>query len=68
MIIDHDYIAEVRLLRPAMILPSPQTVSRDTAGIYEAGTHNARQYFADRDSVTHLSLDGRSASIVASYL
>ena len=44
-VLDEDYQAEVAMLRPGTILPSPQTVSRDIKSIYAEMSKNVRNYF-----------------------
>jgi hypothetical protein len=44
-VLDEDYQAEVEMLRPGTILPSPQTVSRDIKAIYAEMSKNVRNYF-----------------------
>jgi hypothetical protein len=45
-VLDEDYQAEVRMLHPGTILPSPQTVSRDIKAIYSEMSKNVRNYFS----------------------
>lgn len=47
-VLDEDYQAEVEMLRPGTILPSPQTVSRDIKAIYVSMSIMLRTYFAVR--------------------
>jgi hypothetical protein len=44
-ILDEDYQAEVEMLHPGTVLPSPQTVSRDIKSIYAEMSKNVRNYF-----------------------
>ena len=44
-VLDEDYQAEVEMLRPGTVLPSPQTVSRDIKSIYLEMSKNVRNYF-----------------------
>lgn len=44
-VLDEDYQAEVEMLRPGTILPSPVTVSRDIKAIYAEMSKNVRNYF-----------------------
>ena len=44
-VLDEDYQAEVQMLRPGTILPSPQTVSHDIKAIYSEMSKNVRNYF-----------------------
>jgi hypothetical protein len=45
-VLDEDYQAEVQMLCPGTILPSPQTVSRDIKAIYSEMSKNVRNYFS----------------------
>lgn len=45
-VLDEDYIAEVAMLRPGTILPSPITVSRDINEIYLEMSHHVKSYFS----------------------
>jgi hypothetical protein len=45
-VLDEDYHAEVQMLRPGTILPSPQIVSRDIKAIYYEMSKNVRNYFS----------------------
>jgi hypothetical protein len=47
-VLDEDYQAEVEMLRPGTILPSPQTVSHDIKAIYTEMSKNVRNYFMVR--------------------
>ena len=40
------YAREVQMLRPGTKLPSPSTVSRDIAAMYENGSNIVKQYFS----------------------
>ena len=44
-IVDPLYIAECRLLRPGINIPSPQTVQRDVEALYEDLAHRLKQHF-----------------------
>jgi hypothetical protein len=44
-VLDEDYQAEVEMLRPGTVLPSPQTVSRDIKAMYAEMSKNVRNYF-----------------------
>ncbi|KAF8239995.1 hypothetical protein L208DRAFT_1235428 [Tricholoma matsutake] len=44
-VLDEDYQAEVEMLQPGTILPSPQTVSCDIKVIYAEMSKNVRNYF-----------------------
>ena len=72
------------MLRPGTKLPSPSTVSRDIAAMYEDGSKIVKQYFSvslDALSSTvadspyqefagavHLVIDGWTSPLMASYL
>lgn len=44
-VLDEDYQAEVHMLCPGTILPSPQTVSHDIKAIYSEMSKNVRKNF-----------------------
>ncbi|KAF8223266.1 hypothetical protein L208DRAFT_1017635, partial [Tricholoma matsutake] len=44
-VLDDDYQAEVEMLRPRMIIPSPQTVSRDIKAMYAEMSKHVQNYF-----------------------
>jgi len=44
-VLDEDYCAEIEMLRPGTILPSPQTVSCDIKSIYAEMSKNVQNYF-----------------------
>ncbi|KAF8234230.1 hypothetical protein L208DRAFT_1262874 [Tricholoma matsutake] len=44
-VLDEDYQAEVEMLQPGTILPSPQTVSCDIKAIYAEMSKNVCNYF-----------------------
>jgi hypothetical protein len=44
-VLDDDYQAEVEMLRPRTIIPSPQTVSRDIKAMYVEMSKHVRNYF-----------------------
>ncbi|KAF8498977.1 hypothetical protein F5888DRAFT_1611584 [Russula emetica] len=44
-VLDEDYRAEIEMLRPGTVLPSPQTVSRDIKSIYAEMSKNVWNYF-----------------------
>jgi hypothetical protein len=44
-VLDEDYKAEIEMLRPGTILPSPQTVSRDIKSIYIEMSKSVKNYF-----------------------
>jgi len=78
------YAQEVQMLRPGTKLPSPSTVSRDIAAMYEGGSNIVKRYFSvslDILSSTnpnlldqgftgavHLVIDGWTSPLMASYL
>lgn len=45
MVVDPWYMREVNLLRPGTDLPSPMTISRDTAVLYKGGSTRLKNYF-----------------------
>ncbi|KAF8238004.1 hypothetical protein L208DRAFT_1244585, partial [Tricholoma matsutake] len=57
-----DYQAEVEMLQPGTIIPSPQMVSRDIKAMYTEMSKHAL------NSTIHLVLDGWTAPIIASFL
>jgi len=81
---DPFYAQEVHMLRPGTKLPSPSTVSRDVAAMYENGSEIVKQYFSvssnilsgstadpfDQEFVgaVHLVIDGWTSPLMASYL
>ncbi|KAF8232542.1 hypothetical protein L208DRAFT_1271467, partial [Tricholoma matsutake] len=44
-ILDEDYQAEVEMLQPGTIIPSPQMVSRDIKAMYTEMSKHVRNYF-----------------------
>jgi hypothetical protein len=54
MVKDDLYRAEIELLRPGTIIPSPSTISRDIQDIYTAGSLAVKGYF----SVCQMPLPG----------
>jgi len=42
---DPDYLAEVEMLRPGTVVPSPTTVARDVHTLYRELSIDVRQYF-----------------------
>lgn len=57
-VLDEDYQAEVQMLRPGTILPSPQTVSRDIKAIYSEMSKNVRNYFLVSGGVFYCASGG----------
>jgi hypothetical protein len=45
LVLDEDYQAEVEMLRPGTIIPSPQTVSCDIKAMYTEMSKHVRNYF-----------------------
>ncbi|KAF8224602.1 hypothetical protein L208DRAFT_1310230, partial [Tricholoma matsutake] len=61
-VLDEDYQAEVEMLQPGTIIPSPQMVSHDIKAMYTEMSKHAL------NSTIHIVLDGWTAPIVASFL
>ncbi|KAI0061953.1 hypothetical protein BV25DRAFT_1804976 [Artomyces pyxidatus] len=78
-VLDPDYQAEVELLRPGTVIPSPRTISEDVKAIYKSVSQKVKEYFSvccycscligsKHAGSIHLVIDGWTAPFAYSYL